>query len=325
MNNSFYNLTPDRVMKSAEMAGFFPTGEYTQLNSYENRVFDIRLEKGTCAPELNDRLIAKFYRPGRWDLSTVQEEHTFLRELRESGIPVIAPFVLENKSTIQLCDDILVSFFPKALGRIPQELRFEDFKKIGRTLARIHNIGQLSEARHRPSLGSDSMGWPALEILEDWVAPEVWGRYKKSANEILNWLDEALKGIKKFRIHGDCHRGNLLLTQVRDEPEEFFLLDFDDFCRGPAVQDFWMLFSGDLETFEEEENTLLSGYEELREFNYEELQLIPALRGLRIIHYAGWIAKRWEDPSFPRLFPSFRDYNYWAHEVEALENIAWTL
>lgn len=325
MNNSFYNLTPDRVMKSAEQAGFVPTGEYTQLNSYENRVFDIKLEKGTAAPELNDRLIAKFYRPGRWDLATVQEEHAFLQELRESGIPVVAPFRLVKGSTIQVSDDILVSFFPKALGRIPQELRIEDFKRIGRTLARIHNVGQQREARHRPSLGSEYMGWTALGNLENWVAPEVWHRYKKAASEILNRLDDGLKGIKLFRIHGDCHRGNLLLTQVRDESEEFFLLDFDDFCKGPAVQDFWMLFSGDSTTLEDEENALLSGYEELRDFNHEELQLIPALRGLRIIHYAGWIAKRWQDPSFPRLFPSFREYNYWAHEVEALENIAWRI
>lgn len=325
MTESFYNLTPEQVMRAAESSGFDPTGEYTQLNSYENRVFDIRLEKGSHPQELNERVIAKFYRPGRWSYAAIQEEHFFLQELKSSGIPVVAPLPLSDQSSIFQYRGLYLAFFPKFFGRTPQELFISDYEKIGRSLARIHNIGQMQTARYRPILNAETMGWPVLDLLKEWVSPEVWGRYKKASTIILKHLDGTMNRFRQIRIHGDCHRGNLLLKQNREEPEDFFLIDFDDFCTGPAVQDFWMLFSGDANTLGEEEEAILSGYEELRIFDRAELGLIPLLRGLRIIHYAGWIARRWDDPSFPRLFPAFTEYNYWAYEVESLEKIAWAL
>ncbi|MCB0386037.1 MAG: serine/threonine protein kinase, partial [Bdellovibrionales bacterium] len=303
--DSFYELTPETVMAGIEQAGLTPTGEYTQLNSYENRVFDIRLEPEGNPENLNGRVIAKFYRPGRWDEATIQEEHDFQMELRDSGLPVVAPLKQANGKTISSCHGMFLGLFPKAIGRMPQELWLNDYERIGRTLARLHNVGELRPAQHRPRLHPEIMGWPSLRILEKWAAPEVWSRYERAAVDILEWLEEALEDVSFQRIHGDCHKGNLLLKQVREEPEEFFLVDFDDFCMGPAVQDFWMLFSGDQETLNEEEQAILSGYEELRNFDDRELDLIPGLRGLRIIHYAAWIARRWEDPSFPRLFPAF--------------------
>lgn len=323
--DSFYDLTPETVMTGIEAAGLIPTGEYTQLNSYENRVFDIRLEADGNPEALKGRVIAKFYRPGRWDQETIQEEHDFQLDLMEVGLPVVAPLTQANGGTISSCHGMFLGLFPKAVGRMPQELMLEDYQKIGRTLARLHNVGELRPAKNRPRLHPEVFGWPSLEVLEDWVAPEMWSRYEQAAGEILQWLEDIVDEFSFQRIHGDCHKGNLLLKQDRDEPEEFFLVDFDDFCMGPAVQDFWMLFSGDADTLGEEEQAILSGYEELRRFDDRELDLIPALRGQRIIHYAAWIARRWGDPSFPRLFPTFREYNYWAEEVEALERLAWSL
>lgn len=312
-------------MKGVEDAGFFPTGEYLQLNSYENRVFDVRLEKELSPVSLGGRVIVKFYRPGRWNLLAIQEEHHFLNELQSNGIAVVAPLRLSGNSTIEIFEEMFVSFFPKVMGRIPQELNNEDFKKIGRTLARIHNVGQRIQSRHRPRLSTQNMGWPALAILKNWVVPELWSRYNTAATTILQWLEGAMSEVSQFLIHGDCHRGNLLLKENLHDATEFIFLDFDDCCWGPAVQDFWMLFSGDPEKLGEEELAILSGYDELRDFDDSELFLIPGLRGLRIIHYAGWIARRWQDPTFPQLFPAFQDFNYWAQEVEALEKIAWSL
>jgi Ser/Thr protein kinase RdoA (MazF antagonist) len=314
----FYELTPDEVMNAVEHAGFNPTGEFTQLNSYENRVFDVRLEdKG--------RVIAKFYRPGRWSKQTILEEHDFLNDLKTEGLPAIAPLVLKNKSTLDIEKGILFALWPKAVGRMVDELNLDDLKKLGRTLARFHNVGEEKSAPHRPRMTAESYGWDNLEILESRVSPEVSKRYFDAAEAILESLEDSLNEKQFIRIHGDCHRGNILKTDSRESSNtEFFFVDFDDFCTGHPVQDFWMLLSNDESTADgsEEIENLLAGYTEFRKFNERDLRLIPGLRGLRIIHYAAWIARRWEDPSFPRIFPQYTDYNYWAAETEALEKIA---
>ncbi|MGE0763542.1 MAG: serine/threonine protein kinase [Bdellovibrionales bacterium] len=317
----FYNLTPDLVMAGVEAAGFHPTGEYLQLNSYENRVFDVRLEKGSE----RERIIVKFYRPQRWSRAAILEEHFFLEELNLSGIPAIAPLPQKNRETLSVFMGLHMAAFPKFLGRMPQELSLDDLKKIGRLLARLHNVGEQKPARHRPRLDVENFGWPALEILADFVAPEMWDRYEQAAIQILQYLEDVLPQEKVLRIHGDCHRGNLLQQDNREGEQGFFLVDFDDFCNGPVAQDFWMLFSGDKESLAEERDALLGGYEELRHFPSQQEKLFMPLRGLRIIHYAAWIARRWNDPTFPLIFPDYQNYTYWAEETEALERIAWSL
>ncbi|MCB0420013.1 MAG: serine/threonine protein kinase [Bdellovibrionales bacterium] len=321
----FYDLTPDKVLHGVDQAGFLTTGEYFQLNSYENRVFDIHLEPDDNPKELRNRLITKFYRPERWSLDAIMDEHNFLNELRQEGIPAVAPIKQKNGKTVSSSEGIFMALFPKIWGRLPQELNQEQFKKIGRTLARIHNIGEQKIAENRPSLTVREYGWPALDILHDRVAVEVWNRYEDAAVAILEHLEEVLDESQYLRIHGDCHKGNLLLTDFKDLPQDFLFVDFDDFCNGPPAQDFWMLFSGDSEESRFEQEWILSGYEELRSFDDRQLDLMLPLRGLRIIHYAAWIARRWDDPSFPNLFPQFQDYSYWAQETESLEKIAWSL
>lgn len=328
----FYNLTPDEVMRALEGVGFEPTGEFTQLNSYENRVFDIRLEDSgsnrSAGSGAVNRIVVKFYRPGRWSKETIMAEHEFLADVVTQGIPAVAPLKLKNGSTLAIDQNIWFAAFPKAVGRMVDELSRENFVRLGRTLARLHNVGEQKRAVARPQLTAEKYGFENLAILEDVVAVEVADRYFEAAESILEFLSHELdeKRAKKFiRIHGDCHRGNILRTD-RVEPgasvstSEFFFVDFDDCCMGPPVQDFWMLLSDgeDTEEGRAELKALLEGYAEFRRFDERDLALIPALRGLRMIHYAAWIARRWEDPSFPRLFPQFHDFNFWASETEAL-------
>jgi Ser/Thr protein kinase RdoA (MazF antagonist) len=324
---SFFNLQPDRILKFIETAGFRTTAELLQLNSYENRVFDIGIESATSdflqlhSLSHSSKVIAKFYRPKRWTYESILEEHAFLLELQQDGIPAVAPLFLNNNSTLLNCQEMYLALFPKVLGRMPQEFLKNELKQVGRRLAQIHNVGAKYKALHRPTMGSGYYGgWKTLEFLFDWVSPELWERYDAAAQHILNCVDDSIINTKRFsRIHGDCHKGNLLHNGT-----EFFFVDFDDFCTGPAVQDFWMLISSDEESLYERDE-ILSGYEELRTFDEKEWDLIPLLKGLRLIGYSGWIAQRWSDPSFPKLFPEFNTYKYWAEETESLEKIAWQI
>lgn len=315
----FYNLTPDLALQSIEDQGFELTGRYTQLNSYENRVFSMELEAKEGVS--NEFVISKFYRPGRWSKEAIKEEHEFLQDLNQNGIPAVAPLKIKNE-TVFMCSSIYSTLFPKAVGRIPQELKIEELKQIGRLLARIHNIGAQKKALHRPTISTETYGDKSLDILSPLIPPELSERYFDAAEKILNFLDEKLDPKTFIRIHGDCHKGNLLQTDPLKGPKEYFFVDFDDFCTGPPVQDFWMLLSGDQD--EAEQAALLSGYSELRTFNQNDFDLIPGLRGLRMVYYSSWIAMRWEDPSFQKIFDNFKTYNYWAQATENLEKIAWS-
>jgi Ser/Thr protein kinase RdoA (MazF antagonist) len=326
LDRSFYKLTPDVVLEAIESCGYTTTGEYLQLNSYENRVFDVFLETTSLGcEEFDGHLIAKFYRPNRWSFEALHEEHFFEQELAHQGIPVIAPLELENGKTLASFEGLSFSLFKKCFGRMPQELTLDQLKQVGGLLARIHNCGSQNEFNHRPELTPEEFGWPALDRIESVAAPEVWSRYERAAVNILEWLEDRLEPEDFIRIHGDCHKGNLLQLDTVEGNRDFFFVDFDDCVMGPEAQDFWMLFSGDQEMADDEKDSLLSGYDELREIPESQFELFPGLRGLRIIHYAGWIAKRWKDTTFPLLFPQFHDYTYWAEEVEALERIAWSL
>lgn len=322
----FDALDPELILTAAEHAGYIPTGETIQLNSYENRVFEIRVEPGGNKNSTETpvkAVIAKFYRPGRWSLPTIQEEHSFLADLRSDGIPAVAPLLPAFQHGA-----FITAVFPKVMARMPQEMFADDLKTVGRLLARLHNCGARQRFHHRPQLDAETYGYSALSRLQRFVYPELWSRYRDAAESLCEYLEDELKTSSFIRIHGDCHKGNLLRTDPTGGARpEFFFVDFDDCCSGPPVQDFFMLLSGAVEvdeTAEEELDTLLDGYEELRAVP-RNLYLLEALRGLRILHYAGWIAARWSDPFFPSLFPGFfgsRDsYNWWLDETIRLEQI----
>lgn len=321
-------------MNALEEAGFSPTGEFTQLNSYENRVYDLQLEKAFQANHQNihqniSRIVAKFYRPGRWSVDALKEEHEFLFDLQKEGVPVVAPLQFQEGKSLLSFAGMNVAFFPKFSGRMPEEFLGDDLYQVGRRLAQIHNVGARKDFKHRAVIGEFPFSMEDnLDLLMKWVAPEVRDRYEDAVLEVIDVLRESLDFDSFIRIHGDCHRGNLLqamtgtLSPTGSPRREFFFVDFDDSAMGPEVQDFWMLFSG-IES-QDEQDLILSGYEELREFPHSQMALIPWLRGLRIFTYAAWIARRWDDPSFPKLFPEFNSYTYWAEETEALEAIAWS-
>lgn len=331
---NFFNLQPHDVMQSCESLGLQPTGEFFQLNSYENRVFDIRLEEPIHLDEdmldffkanINTKsVITKFYRPNRWSKACIQEEHDFLMDLAKEGIPAVLPLSFDGKTLFEH-NGLYTAFFPKVRGKMPDELSPQNYVQVGSLLARLHNVGSRKNPLHRPILTTDYYGgWQTLDDLNSLIAPEVRKRYQTAAETILYAYEDMCDGFGPelfHRIHGDAHRGNLLSTGTSTDAL-FFMIDFDDFCVGPAVQDFWMLLTGEGEELVEQKDLLLQGYEEFREFDDHQWDLILPLRGMRIISYAGWIAKRWDDPSFPQIFPDFGSYRYWAEETEALEKIA---
>jgi Ser/Thr protein kinase RdoA (MazF antagonist) len=315
MTKDFYHLEPHLILDCVEKHGFIPTGEIQQLNSYENRVFDIRLEN---KENLRQNLIAKFYRPGRWNLETLMDEHQFEIELKNESLQVAAPYILKNNSTTDTVNGIHYTFFEKIRGRMIQEFLPNDFLKMGRWMAQLHNIGEAKWAEHRVTLGpSADHKWELLDQMYDHVAVEVRTKYFDAAEKIFQTLDEKLNDHKFLRIHGDLHRGNIL-----ESPEGFVVVDFDDFVNGPAIQDVWMMMPDQNFKDSVEFENLIKGYKDLRHFPHEQIELIPLLRGYRMISYAGWILNRWTDPSFPKLFPDFGNYTYWAEETEALTKIA---
>lgn len=316
---SFYDLDPNRILSAVEKNGFHPTGELIQLNSYENRVFEIKLEE-------NKSIITKYYRPNRWSAETILDEHRFTTELKNESIEVAPALKLKthiaNGLTLGVDHGIYYAYFEKIRGRLVQEFNLNHYKKIGRWLARLHNVGRKSEAIYRSYFGpSEDDRWPLLEKLVQKVSPEVSRRYEQAAYEIFQQLDDKLPTTPYIRIHGDLHRGNIL----ESADEQFIVVDFDDMMNGPVIQDFWMLLSSEDYKNSTEFNTLIESYSELSQFPEDQLQLIPLLRGYRIINYAIWIMLRWNDPSFPRLFPNFGSYSYWAEEVESLEKILYQL
>lgn len=312
---SFFELTPDEVFQALDKEKLFSTGEYFQLNSYENRVFQVALESG-------EKVVAKFYRPGRWSEEAILEEHEFLEDLRLEGFPVVSPIPLKNSGgTLSVHRGIYFAVFPKALGRLPQEILPKDFPQLGKSLAHLHNVGLKKPSSKRPAWSS-RRGWEALEILRPLLPPHLLKPYEEAATAILRRL-EALEPQAKFqRIHGDCHRGNLLQTDEPGKPRQFFFMDFDDFGMGSVAQDFWMLCTGDQDEASEALDSLLEGYTSLRAFNEDELEMMEPLRGLRILHYAAWIFRRWDDPSFPQIFPQFGSEAYWGEELQQLDAIA---
>lgn len=319
----FFGLTPDQVIRAAETSGMELTGYCAALNSFENRVYELEVEKADAAAPASSassrRRVAKFYRPGRWSREQILEEHAFLRELQEAEIPAIAPLPFPDGSTLhQTPDGIHYAVFPKIGGRAPDEFAPEQLERVGRLLARIHAVGAARKADHRIELTPETYGLSNIEFVlkGGFLSPELRGRYERAALRVCDLARERFKRANPRiqRVHGDCHPGNLLWNDAGP-----FFLDFDDMVRGPAVQDVWLLVPGrDPEALRLRES-LLEGYSQMRGFDRAELELVEALRGLRFIHYSAWIARRWEDPAFPAAFPEFGSPAYWADETMDLE------
>jgi len=313
--STFFALTPERVLDAVEVGGLRSTGRCLPLRAFENRVYEVELED-------ESRLVVKFYRPGRWSRETILDEHQFLADLAEAEVPAVAPMDLGKGTTLNEIEGIYYAAFPRIRGRSLDELDAEHRRHIGRTLGRLHAVGAARPAPHRPTLGVEHYVHEPLRNIEKvgFMPENLWPRYRDIALRIAETAVAQLAKVKFQRVHGDLHWGNILWT--RDGP---ILVDFDDCVMGPPIQDLWLLARGRDEEARKAREDLLEGYEVFREFDRSTLALIEPLRALRIIYMSGWIAKRWDDPSFPHAYPNFKDVRYWMQEYEALVGIVETL
>ncbi len=311
----FLDLQPERILETVELLGKRSTGRINALNSLENRVFEVELEESSAGVS---KVVAKFYRPGRWSKEQILEEHQYLLDLKEQDIPVVAPIKFPSGSTLEKVKDVSIfcAIFPKQMGRNPQELKSDDLLRLGRLLARIHNIGAQRTAPNRISLNPEVYGNRNLAYLldTDSISYATVDRYQEIVEEICELSEPLFKKTAYQRIHGDCHFGNILWGD--DGP---FLVDFDDMVNGPCIQDLWLLCPGRDSRSKEDLELLISGYEELREFDHSSLLLIEPLRALRFIHFSAWIQKRWSDATFEKNFPHFGTEKYWREELNDLE------
>ncbi|HEX8962498.1 MAG TPA: serine/threonine protein kinase [Rhodocyclaceae bacterium] len=311
----YAGLTPDRVLDAIESAGLACDGRLLTLNSFENRVYQVGLDDGS-------QVVAKFYRPNRWSDEAILEEHGFTQELAAREIPAVPPLALGGR-TLHAHEGFRFAVFPRQGGRAPEFDRPETLEWMGRFLGRIHAVGAVRPFAVRPALDIESFGEEPRDFLLDggFIPSELeaaWGSVVDQALDGVSRAFDRAGDVARLRLHGDCHQGNVLWT-----PGGPHFVDFDDSRMGPAAQDLWMLLSGDERTMGEQLGKLLAGYEQFREFDDRELNLVEALRTLRLIHYSAWIARRWHDPAFPAAFPWFDTPRYWQDRIlELREQIA---
>lgn len=304
-------LTPDVVLDALDATGLRGDGRLQALNSYENRVYLARLED-------SGSVVLKFYRPGRWSEEQIEEEHDFALELATAELPMVAPLQLQG-STLHRHAGFFYSVSPARGGRRPELDDPEVLEWIGRLLARLHQVGAARQFKFRPVLDAETFGSEPLQWLlgQDTIPLEAASRWREAAQAALALALEAMAtcavpdGIATLRLHGDCHPGNILWTP--DQGPHF--VDLDDSRSGPAVQDLWMLLSGDRQQQQRQLGALIDGYETMREFDRRELALIEPLRTLRLLQYSAWLARRWSDPIFPINFPWFGSAAYWQEQA----------
>ena len=316
----FAGLTPDVVLDALDSVGLAGDGRMLALGSYENRVYQVALADGGSR-------IAKFYRPNRWTDAQILEEHAFASDLAEEEIPVVAPLPLSGKRTLHVFSGYRFAVYPKCGGRAPELEDRNTREWLGRFIGRIHAVGAREPFLQRPRLDVESFGEePKRWLLEHGFLPT------DLVDAYVSIVDLAIAGARRcfavageircLRLHGDCHAGNVLwIAEGREAGPHF--VDFDDSRMGPAVHDLWMLLSGDRAEMTGQLADVLAGYEDFSRFDRRELMLIEALRTLRLIHYAAWLARRWDDPAFPAAFPWFNTQRYWQDRIlELREQVA---
>ena len=312
----FLSLTPDRVLDAVETAGLRCTGLCYPLNSFENRVYEVELVDGA-------RVVAKFYRPGRWTAEQILEEHQFLEDLGGDEIPVCPVRPFPDGSTLRRQQQIYYTLADRRGGRAPDELDMDTMTRLGRLVARMHNVAVTRSADHRFEMNSQRFIHDHLDWLEreSFLPGALFDRFAGLAREVAAAVDERLQGVAMHRIHGDLHLGNLLLRQGI-----LNVLDFDDMVVGPPVQDLWLALPGRDDYALQLRQRLLEGYEEFRDFDHSSLHLIEPLRAMRMIHFSGWLARRWHDPIFEVTWPHFGTDVYWQESIgdlqRALDHIA---
>lgn len=313
----YANLNPDLILSAIETTGVRCNGSLIALNSYENRVYQVGVED-------SKPLIAKFYRPLRWSNEAILEEHQFALELIQHEIPIVAPLIL-NQQTLHLVEDFRFALFSREGGRTLELDNLAHLTWMGRFIGRLHAVGKSKPFKHRLQLSVDQYGYIPYQFLRDnqFIPANIEKNYALVMQDLLEKITQTFQKIgstEYLRLHGDCHVGNILW---QEGPK---IVDLDDCLMGPAIQDLWMLISGDTDAEKRLQlDAILTGYEEFCDFDYRELKLIEALRTLRMIHYSGWLAKRWDDPAFPLTFPWFNTQAYWEEQIAHLRDQAMLL
>lgn len=311
----FSDLSPDCVLDALASIGLYGDGRLLALNSYENRVYQVGIEDGKP-------LVAKFYRPARWTDAQILEEHAFVAELEEREVPAVPALAIDGR-TLHEFQGFRFAAFPRHGGRAPELDDPAVLEWTGRFIGRIHAAGAAKPFAERPALNIATFGTEPRDWLlaHDFLPPELVTPWKSVVDQALEGVArcyERAGDVSLIRLHGDCHGGNVLWTDAGPH-----FVDFDDARTGPAVQDLWMMLSGERQDMVRQMGDILAGYEDIREFDPRELYLVEALRTLRLIHYSAWLARRWDDPAFPAAFPWFNTQRYWQDRIlELREQIA---
>jgi len=304
---NFEDLTPDRVVDAVENALGVPMAGFTHpLASYINRVYEMQQADGT-------RIVAKFYRPGRWERNALEDEHRFVLDCAREEIPVVPPLQLVDGGTLGEVDGIFFVVYPKRRGREWEAIADEDWRRLGNVIGRVHMVGARQEARDRVVLDpARSTAGDIRQLLDGgFVSDKYRQAFSDIAAEILDVITPLFEGVERIRLHGDCHGGNIL-----DRPGEgLIVIDFDDMATGPPVQDLWMLLPDHADQCRREINLILEGYELFCEFDDMTLRLIEPLRVMRLLYFAAWVSRQTSDPNFRRNFPTWGDDAFWNKEV----------
>ncbi len=312
----YTRLTPDHVISAVESTGRLSDARILALNSYENRVYQVGIEE-------EDPVIVKFYRPDRWSKQQIDEEHRFTQCLFEADIPVVPPLIINEGGeypTLGLHDDFIFSIYPRQGGRAPELDNLDHLHQLGRFIGRIHAAGQGFRFTHRVRLSVDKASENVDYMLEAGFIPhDLKAAFLAVSGEIMAIVNARRPDAATYRqisLHGDCHSGNVLW---RDGCPHF--VDFDDAISGPAIQDLWMLLSGDYQQQQRQLLEIIEGYEMFYSFDPSELRLVEPLRAMRVLHFNAWLARRWDDPAFPLAFPWFNSPRYWSEYILELKEI----
>ena len=332
---NYANLDPQQVLDALDAVGFHGDGRVLQLNSYENRVFQVFLEDAAPGQEA---VVAKFYRPGRWSDAQIVEEHAYALELAAAEVPVVPPLLLQSDADtpgLRLLGSLpslaclqtstgthRYAVARRCAGREPELEDPAALRQLGRFIGRLHAVGRRQPFKHRHHLNARVDGRRALALLIDGgFVPDTqlaaWRDTCKRALDAVEAAFDAAAPLATLRLHGDCHLGNVLWRRTATENAPH-MVDLDDAMQGPAVQDLWMLVSGDHATMAQQLNTLLEGYEQFSQFDDRERALIEPLRTLRMLRHSAWLAARWDDPTFPLNFPFFGSAAYWSQQTAQL-------